>query len=104
MPPYAILFMADFEEKILGTFENKKQKKTMIWRRYIADYIFFIWQHGQESLNVFIDQRGSKLFRPKHKLINGELKTDLFVKPTDTLDPASSHLYHGKKEYFTVKL
>ena len=34
----------------------------MIWRRYIVDYIFFIWQHGQESLNVFIDQ--VNMFQP----------------------------------------
>ena len=35
------------------------------------------------------------------KLIDGELKTDLFVKPTDTdkfLDPTSCHPYHCKKE------
>ena len=35
------------------------------------------------------------------KLIDGELKTDLFVKPTDThqiLDPTSSHPYHCKNE------
>ena len=34
------------------------------------------------------------------KLIDGELKPDLFVKPTDTyqiLDPTSSHPYHCKK-------
>ena len=34
------------------------------------------------------------------KLIDGKLKTDLFVKPTDThqfLDPTSSHPYHCKK-------
>ena len=34
------------------------------------------------------------------KLIDGELKTDLFVKATDThqfLDPTSSHPYHCKK-------
>ena len=34
------------------------------------------------------------------KLIDGELKTDLFVKPTDThqfLDPTSCHPYHCKK-------
>ena len=41
------------------------------------------------------------------KLIDGELKTDLFVKPADMhqfLDPISCHPYHCKKEYFTVKL
>ena len=40
-PPYAILFMADLEEKLLESFE----KKTMIWWRYIDD-IFLIWEHG----------------------------------------------------------
>ena len=43
--------MADFEEKMLETFE----KKPMIWYRYIDD-IFFIREHGQESLKVFIEQ------------------------------------------------
>ena len=27
----------------------------MIWWRYIDD-IFFIWEHGEESLKVFIEQ------------------------------------------------
>ena len=34
------------------------------------------------------------------RLIDGELKTDLFVKPTDMhhfLDPSSCHPYHCKK-------
>ena len=51
LPLYAILFMADFEEKFSESFE----KKPMIWWRYI-DYIFFIWEHGEESLKVFIEQ------------------------------------------------
>ena len=50
-PPYAILFMANLEEKMLEGFE----KKPMIWWRYIDD-IFFIWEHGEESLKVFIEQ------------------------------------------------
>ena len=50
-PPYAILFMADFEEKMLESFE----KKPMIWWRYIDDE-FFIWEHGEESLKVFIER------------------------------------------------
>ena len=87
----------------------------MIWWRHIDD-IFFIWEHGEESLRDFIDQ--VNLFHLKIKftaeyskeevnfldlnikLIDGELKTDLFVKPTDThqfLDPTSSHPYHCKK-------
>ena len=35
--PYAILFMADFEEKNLESFENKP----MIWWRYIDDIFSF---------------------------------------------------------------
>ena len=35
-PPFAILFIADFEEKMLERYE----KKPMIWWRYIDDIIF----------------------------------------------------------------
>ena len=35
-PPYAILFMTDFEEKMLESFE----KKPMIWWSYIDDTFF----------------------------------------------------------------
>ena len=87
----------------------------MIWWRYIDD-IFFIWEHGEESLRDFIDQ--VNLLHPtikftaeyskeevnfldlNIKLIDGKLKADLFVKPADThqfLDPTSSHSYHCKK-------
>ena len=31
------------------------EKKPMIWWRYIDD-IFFIWEHGEESFKVFIEQ------------------------------------------------
>ena len=51
LPPCAILYMADLEEKLLEIFEKKK----MIWSRYIDD-IFFIWELGEESLRDFIDQ------------------------------------------------
>ena len=53
-PPYAILFMADLEEKILSASE----KKPMIWWRYIDD-IFFIWEHGEESLENFLNKLNS---------------------------------------------
>ena len=85
----------------------------MIWWKYIDD-LFFIWEHGEESPRGFIDQ--VNLFHPtikftaeyskeevnfldlNIKLIDGELKTDLFVKPTDThqfLDPTSSDPYQA---------
>ena len=44
-PPYAIIFMADLEERILKDIELKPH----IWGRYIDD-IFFIWEHGKDSL------------------------------------------------------
>ena len=110
-PPYSILYMADLEEKLLVMFE----KKTMFWWRYIDD-IFFIWERGEESLRDFIDQvnlfHATTKFTAEYfkeevdvldlniKLIDGELKTDLFVKPTDThqfLDPTSYHPHHCKK-------
>ena len=111
-PPSSLLFMADFQKKMLGSFE----KKPMIWWRYIND-IFFIWEHGEESLKVFREQvnmfHSTIKFTAKYseeevnfldvniKQIDGELKADLSVKPTDThhfLDPTSCHPYHCKKE------
>ena len=52
--PYAVLFMADIEEKILNAFEEKP----MIWWRYI-DNIFFIWEHGQEYLEKLLNKFSS---------------------------------------------
>ena len=60
--PYAILFMADLEENILSASE----KKFMIWWRYI-DNIFFIWEHGEESLEKFLNKLNS--FHPTIKFI-----------------------------------
>ena len=50
-PLYAIIFMADFEEKMLESFE----KKPVIWWRCIDD-IFFNWEHDEVFLKVFIEQ------------------------------------------------
>ena len=108
--PYAVLFMAALEEEIL----RKVRKKPSVWWRYIDD-IFFICEHGEESLKEFINEINS--FHPTIKftgdwskekinfldvevnLKNGVLSTDLSVKPTDThqfLDPISCHPYHCK--------
>ena len=43
--------MAYFEEKFLESYE----KKPMTWWRYTDD-IFFLWEHGEEPLKVFIEQ------------------------------------------------
>ena len=78
---------------------EKFGKEPMIWWRYIDD-IFFIWEHGEESLKVFIEQvnifHSTIEFTAEYskeevnfldvniKLIDEELKTDLFVKPSLT--------------------
>ena len=95
---------------MLECFENKP----MIRWRYI-DNIFLIWEHSEDSLKVFIEQvnmfHSTINFTAEYskeqvnsldvniKLIDGKLKTDLFVKPTDKhqfLDPTSCHPYHCK--------
>ena len=97
--------------KVLNAFDAK----SMIWWRYI-DNIFFIWEHGEESLEKFLNKLNT--FDPTIKftaefskeainfldvnvrLVERELMTDLFAKPTHTyqvLDPSSSHPYHCKK-------
>ena len=50
-PLYAIIFMADFEEKMLESFE----KKPVIWWR-CTDEVFFNWEHDEVFLKVFIEQ------------------------------------------------
>ena len=110
-PPYAIIFMTDLEESILKDIELQLH----IWWRYIDD-IFFIWEHGEDSLKQFIETLNAS--RPTIKftaewskeeinfldvnirLKNRQLETDLHIKPTDThqfLDSTSCHLYHCKK-------
>ena len=110
-PPYAVLFMAALEEKIL----SKVKKKQSVWWRYIDD-IFFIWKHGEEPLKEFINEINSfhltttfttdwskekvNFLDVEVTLKNGVLSTNLFVKHTDAhqfLDPTSCHHYHCKK-------
>ena len=61
-PPYAVLFMAVLEGKIL----SKVKKKPSVWWRYIDD-IFFLWEHGEESLQEFINEINS--FHPTIKFM-----------------------------------
>ena len=110
-PPYAISFMADFEEKAMADFDLKP----FVWWRYIDD-VFMIWEHGEEELKRFINYLNS--IHPTMKFthsfstesidfldvhvskIGSVLKTDLFVKETDThqyLHYKSCHTYHTKK-------
>ena len=82
------------------------------------DDIFFIWEHREEKLKEFIDVLNKK--HPTIKftaewsktqinfldvtvyLENEDIKTDLYVKPTDThqyLHSFSCHPYRCKKAY-----
>ena len=116
-PPYSILFMAELKEEILREVELKPY----LWWWYI-DNVFFIWEHGEQKLKEFIVMLNKK--HPTIKftagwsktqinfldvtvfLENGKMKTDLYVKPTDThqyLHSSSCNLIIVKRESFIVK-
>ena len=97
--------MTDFEEKMLESFEEK----SIIWWRYVDD-IFFIWDYGEESLKVFIQQVNmfhstikftAEYSKEEVNFLDVNIKLiDLFVKPMDThqfSDPTSCHPYHCQK-------
>ena len=110
-PPYAILFLAELEERFLESCELKPE----VWVRYIDD-IFMIWTHGEEKLKKFLEDLNNfhetikftseasrdvvNFLDVKVSLKNGFLSSDLYVKPTDThqfLHPSSCHPFHCKK-------
>ena len=110
-PPYAIIFMADLEERTLKDIELRPS----LWWRYVDD-IFFIWEHGEDSLKQFIEilnachptiksiaewsKEEINFLDVNVKLRNRQLETDLHIKPTDThqfLDSKSCHPYRWKK-------
>ena len=104
--------MAELEEEILREVELKPY----LWWWYIDD-IFFVWEHGEERLKEFIDVLNKNYATIKFTaewsktqiifldvtvyLENGKIKTDLYVKPTNThqyLHSSSCHPYHCKTE------
>ena len=110
-PPYAVLFMADLEERMLHNATYKPD----VWWRYIDD-IFMIWEHGERRLLEFLSALNN--FHPSIKFTweysesqvnfldvsvfkkDNQLVTDLFVKPTDThqyLHASSCHVSHSKR-------
>ena len=111
-PTYANIFMSDFEDRLVYTYPL--QPRT--WVRFIDD-IFFIWDHGWEELDNFI-----QYLNTVHKTIkftsecsttkvnfldvwaikrnNGFIVTDLYTKPTDSnnyLHFFSAHPQHCKR-------
>ena len=108
VPSYANLFMANLEKDLMATNSTKSN----VWQQYIKD-IFTIWEHGQESLDLFVPQ--INLFHTTIKftaeistecitfldttvlLEDGMLHTGLYTKPTNIhqyLSPNSCHPKH----------
>ena len=50
-PPYACIFMDEVEKSFLDT----QELKPLVWFRYIDD-VYFIWNHGQEKLDSFLEE------------------------------------------------
>ena len=109
-PLYSVLFMAELEEEILREVELKPY----LWWWFIDD-IFFIWEYGEEKLKEFIDVLNKK--HPTIKftaewsktqinfldvtvyLENGNIKTDLYVKPTDIVKEGN---YYANSKKFVL--
>ena len=113
-PPYSILFKAEMEEKMFEIIDNKPY----LWWRYIDD-IFFIWEHGEEKLRDFVQtlteihpsikfiaewsQKSVNFLDVTVYLIDGQIETDVYAKPTDSHQyrhSSSCHPYHCKKSIF----
>ena len=119
-PNYANLFMDKFENDLIEEYAAKTGLRPLVWFRYIDD-IFFVWTHGTESLNDFIqftqsfseskEMKSSIKFEVnispvevnfldvRIKLKDGLLSTSLYTKPTDAflyLNTSSNHPKHVK--------
>ena len=103
--------MPDLEKRILEDIELQ----SCLWWRYVDD-VFFIWEHGEDSLKHFIETLNAchptikftaewlkeemNFLDVNVKLRNWQLETNLRIKPTDThqfLYSTSCHPYHCKK-------
>ena len=93
-PLYVCIFMDQVEIEFLKT----QKHKPLVWFRYIDD-VFFIWTHGEEKPNSFLEDLNKchpniKFSHETNKenfhfldlnvrLSDGNISTDLYVKPTD---------------------
>ena len=50
-PTYACIYMDEVETEFLKT----QERTALVWFRYIDD-IFFIWTHGKEHLETFLQE------------------------------------------------
>ena len=97
--------MDESEQDFLQTQDHQP----FLWLRYIDD-IFFIWTHGKKKLQNFLQKLNK--FHPNikfthesskenisfldlnDKLSDGQLETDLYIKPMDShqyLNPVPIH-------------
>ena len=107
-PPYACIFMDEVEMEFL----KSQELQPFLWLRYIDD-IFFIWTHGTQELDSFLNEL--KKFHPNLNFTyetseervnfldlnvsirNDAISTDLYIEPTDGhqyLRYKSSHPEH----------
>ena len=110
-PPYACIFMDWVETEFLAGEEHKP----WMWVRYIDD-IFFVWTHGREKLDFFLERLNKFHHDLKYtweisgehvkfldlvvSVSEGRFVTDLYCKPTDChqfLHYGSCHPGHMKK-------
>ena len=61
-PPYACMFMDRMETEFL----EKQNLKPWVWFRQIED-MFFVWTHGEDKIDEFLESLNS--FRPNLKFI-----------------------------------
>ncbi|CAJ0967909.1 unnamed protein product [Ranitomeya imitator] len=113
-PPYANIFMAEFESKFIYT-NVLFQQYCPLWKRYIDD-IFLVWcgdLHSLQSINTYVDKltfsilydQKSISFLDTLVIINEDrtLSTDLYVKSTDKnslLLFTSCHPRHIKRSLY----
>ena len=95
-PTYACIYKDEVETEFLKT----QERTPPIWFRYIDD-ISFIWTHGMEHLETFLQKLNN--FNPldlKVKLNEGEISMDLCIKSADRhqyLHFTSTHFNHTKR-------
>ena len=77
--------MDELERDFLQTQDHQP----LLWLKYIDD-IFFTWTHGEKKiqrflgpLNKFHPNTKYKHESSKEKLSEGQLETDLYIKPAD---------------------
>ena len=113
-PSLANVFMADFEEKFIYSYD----KQPIFYKRFLDDLIL-IWTHGKEELDKFFEHLNkchetikftmesssdqiNFLDTTLHKDADGTLWTDLYCKPTDShtyLHYKSAHPHIAKEVY-----